>query len=209
MLTPSSSGTYPPSTPLTHTAQQQMLCMIMLPGIFFIGLLWNIATAHAATPEQHAKPLRLGILLSLPTATLMNHYTPLKTYPEHTLEREIIISTVPNYREYVRRAGTNEYDFLLTSPHFEKLAKEQHGFVSLAKLQGTLKGVFLIAKTSPYQTITNLRNKMPVVRDNLALFTLLGEQLPINAGIRPGSDIHLNYSPSYTSAALSIVYGTD
>lgn len=208
MLTPSPSGTRPPLAALANTAWQQVLGMLVLSGIFFIGLLWNIATAHAATPEKHAKPLQFGILPFLPTATLMTHYTPLKTYLEHALAREIIISTAPNYREYIRRTSTNEYDFLLTAPHFAKFAEEQHGFVSLARLQGTLKGIFLVAKTSPYQTITDLRNKTLVVRDNLALPTLLGEQLLATVGIRPGNDIHFSYSPSYTSAALSVVRGT-
>ena len=203
-----------PSTTPTKPAWHASLWALVLVIIHLLMLLWNTAAAQTtslAIPDavlsQEAEPLQFGILPSRSTVTLMRNYAPLKSYLEHTLKREIIISTAPDFPEFLRRTGANEYDFVLTAPHFAKLAEDQHGFVRLAKIQDPLSGVFLVEKTSPYQKITDLRGKTLAILNNLAMVTLLGEQQLTRLGLQLGRDINISNSPSHTSAALAVVHG--
>ena len=209
------SGTRHPSITLTQPAWRVFHCALVLAIIHSLMLFWNTAAAQTtgpAMPEtalgQAAEPLQFGIMPLQSAVTLMRAYAPLKSYLEHTLQREIIISTAPDFPEFLRRTGTNEYDFVLTAPHFAKLAEDQHGFIRLARVQGSLKGVFLVAKTSPYQKITDLRGKTLAIHNNLAMATLLGEQQLTGMGLQPGRDINFSNSRSFTSAALSVIRGT-
>lgn len=174
---------------------------------------WNTTLVRAEDNVIARTPgnpsLQFGIMPSQSALTLMRAYVPLKSYLEHTLKREIIISTAPSFPEFLRRTGANEYDLVLTSPHFAKLAENQHGWVRVARAQGTQRGIFLVEKTSPYQKITDLDGKVIAIRDNLALVTLLGEQELLENGlVRGRRNISFINSPSYTSAALSVVRGT-
>lgn len=197
-----------PITLAKANARRHLHCMLALFAIH-----WNTTLVLAAdnviarTPANQS--LQFGIMPSQSAVTLMRAYAPLKSYLEHTLKREIIISTAPNFPEFLRRTGANEYDFVLTAPHFAKLAENQHGWVRLARAQGTQKGVFLVEKTSAHQKITDLAGKALAIRDNLAFVTLLGELEFIGKGLAPArSNISFINSPSYTSAALSVIRGT-
>ena len=199
-----------PHKPAWHVSR----CALVLVIMHFLMLLWNTAAAQTTSPTmpgtvvgQAAEPLQFGILPSRSTVTLMRNYAPLKSYLEHTLKREIIVSTAPDFPEFLRRTGANEYDFVLTAPHFAKLAEDQHGFVRLAKVQDPLRGVFLVAKTSPHQKITDLRGKTIAIIDSLTMVTLLGEQQLAGMGLQLGRDINVSNSPSHTSAALAVVHG--
>ena len=210
------SGTRRPSIALTQPAWHVFHCALVLVIIHLLMLLWNTAaaqTTRSAMPgtalSEATEPLQFGIMPSQSAVTLMRAYAPLKSYLEHALKREIIISTAPNFPEFLRRTGTNEYDFVLTAPHFAKLAEDQHGWVRLARVQGTQRGVFLVEKTSANQKIIDLGGKALAIRDNLAFVTLLGEQELTEKGLSPGrNNISFINSPSYTSAALSVIRGT-
>ena len=207
-----------PHKPAWHVSR----CALVLVIMHFLMLFWGIAAAQTtdrtaegkvipsqpkSALDQATKPLQFGILPSLSTITLMRNYAPLKSYLEKTLKREVIISTAPNFPEYIRRTGANEYDFILTAPHFAKLTEDRQGFTRLARIQEPLRGVFLVAQTSPYQKIAGLRDKTLAIRDNLAMVTLLGEQQLAGMGLQLGRDINVTHSPSHTSAALSVVHG--
>lgn len=190
-----------------------MLAIFTIHVLLLFWLFWHSALVLAAEgsiqEKLEARPLQFGIMPSQSPVTLMHSYAPVKSYLEHTLKREIIISTAPSFPEFIQRTGTNEYDFVLTSPHFAKFAENQHGWVRVARAKGTQRGVFLVEKTSPYQKITDLDGKVIAIRDNLALVTLLGEQALLENGLLRGRpNISFINSPSYTSAALSVVRGT-
>ncbi len=208
------SEAHRPSIMFAKPAWHVFHCALVLFIIHFLMLFWNTAAAQArsstmpgATLDQATEPLQFGILPSQSAVTLMRNYTPLKSYLERVLKREVIISTAPDFPEFLRRTGANEYDFVVTAPHFAKLAEDQHGFVHLAKIQDPLRGVFLVAKTSPYQKIAHLRGKTLAILNNLAMVTLLGEQQLLGGGLQLGRDINVSNSPSHTSAALAIASG--
>lgn len=197
-----------PITLAKANARRHLHCMLALFAIHWnTSLVLAEDNVIARTPGNPS--LQFGIMPSQSALTLMRAYAPLKSYLEHTLKREIIISTAPSFPEFLRRTGANEYDFVLTSPHFAKLAEDQHEWVRLARLQGNQRGVFLVEKTSPPKKITDLSGKTLAIRDNLALVTLLGEQELTEKGFSPKhSNISFINSPSYTSAALSVIRGT-
>ncbi len=160
-----------------------------------------------AGPAAAAEPLQLGLLPSRSTATLMRDYAPLKGYLERALGREIMMGTAPDFREYARRTLAGEYEVLHTAPHFARHAQQEKGLVPLARTQDNVSGALLVPADASYRAIAELRGKTVAMPDELAMVTLLGEQLLRAAGLRPGEDVTLSYSPSHTSAALAVVHG--
>lgn len=154
-----------------------------------------------------AEPLQFGLLPSRSTATLMRDYAPLKSYLERALGREIMMGTAPDFHEYARRTLAGEYDLLHTAPHFARHAQQEKGLVPLVRTQDNVSGLLLVSVHAPYHRIAELRGKTVAMPDELAVVTLLGEQLLRGAGLQPGEDVTLNYSPSHTSAALAVVHG--
>ncbi len=158
-------------------------------------------------PAAAAEPLQFGMLPSRSTATLMRDYAPLKSYLERALGREIMMGTAPDFREYARRTLAGEYDLLHTAPHFARHAQQEKGLVPLVRTQDNVSGVLLVPADARYRAIAELRGKTVAMPDELAVVTLLGEQLLRAAGLRPGEDVTLSYSPSHASAALAVVHG--
>lgn len=165
----------------------------------FLALLLAAPFGHAAPP------LRFGILPSLTSATVMHDYQPLNSYLEKTLGRNIHISTAPSFREHIRRAGANEYDFILTGSHVAKFLEDESRFIRLARMETPLRAVLLVPAKVSYKTISEIKGKTIAIRDSLAMATMLGEALLAKHDLHPGRNINFIPSPSHISAALSVI----
>src|SRR5712692_1081709 len=176
--------------------------------VLLVAALCAVVRIGMAAPAFAQGSLQFGLLPSRSTPETIRNYSPLKAYLERALKREIILCTAPDFREYIRRTRAGEYDFLCTSAPMARLAQQEAGFKPLVRVRDDFYGVLLVATAAPYKKTADLRGKMVATPDALATASVLGQKLFMDAGLQRGRDITLRPSPSSTSAALAVIYGT-
>lgn len=162
-----------------------------------------VTPSFAAEPP----PLQMGILPYLSTTQLFQIFLPLKQYLEVQLKRRIIMSTAPNFKTYVQRAARGDYDIYQTAPHFALLAESTQGYRRVARFTRELDGAVVVRRDSTTQRLEDLRGKIVITPDALAITSMLGEQLLKEHGLLPGRDYQLARSNSHNNALMTVYRG--
>lgn len=166
-------------------------------------------TALLAAPASAAEPppLQMGVLPYLSSEQLFKNFLPLLHYLETKIKRRIIMSTAPNFKTYVQRAARGDYDIYLTAPHFALLAETTQNYHRLSRVSHELNGYVVVRHDSMIQQIEDLRGRTVITPDELAITSMLGEQLLHKHGLSPALDYRLERSASHNNAILTVYRG--
>lgn len=148
--------------------------------------------------------LEIGIFPYLNTRALLTTYQPLQQYLQNRLQRPVLFITAPDFRTFVERTQQGEYRFVLTAPHFARLAQQEAGYLPMLRTKRDLHGVLLVNQGSPLQDVSELRGKTIATPDSIAIISMLGVQLLRANGLQPGKDVVLQPVPSHDAAVLSL-----
>lgn len=162
------------------------------------------APASAAEPP----PLQMGVLPYLSSEQLFKNFLPLLHYLEAKIKRRIIMSTAPNFKTYVQRAARGDYDIYLTAPHFALLAETTQNYYRLSRVSHELNGYVVVRRNSTIQQIEDLRGRTVITPDELAIISMLGEQLLLKHGLSPELDYQLERGASHNNAILTVYRGS-
>jgi len=168
-------------------------------------LLALTGTARAET--RAAAPLEVGVFPYLSTRALLATYQPLQQYLSQQLRRPVIIVTAPDMRTFVERTQAGAYPFVVTAPHFARLAQREAGYRPLLRAKRDLTGVVLVADGGAVREVADLRGKTLATPDALAIITHLGLNLLRAQGLTPGKDVAIEEMPSHSSAVLAVKHG--
>ena len=165
--------------------------------------------ALLATPVSAAEPaaLQMGLLPYLSGERLFEYFLPMKEYLEAQLMRRIVLTTAPDFKTYVQRAARGDYDIYQTAPHFALLAETEQGYRRVSRLTRELDGDVIVHRDSPVQRLEDLRGRIVVTPDALAITSMLGEQLLRDHGLSPGRDYRLLRAASHNNAVLTVHRG--
>lgn len=172
------------------------LYALLLAGLGLLGM----AQAWAAAP----KPLVMGIFPYINSYAVVSQFVPVRDHLATQLGRPIQVFTASDFRSFFERTQKEEYDIVLTAPHFARLAITEANYVALATYKAELNSVIIVKRDSPIQQLSELRGKSIAVPDKLAIVTMLGTQLLREAGLQPDKDYQLVVTRSHSSAALSV-----
>ncbi len=170
--------------------------------IFVISLLTNSAQILA---DQNG--IEFGVLQTLSTHTILKTYQPMREYVEEKFGRPVALVTAPDYRTFLERTQRGEYTFVVTAPHFARLAQSEAGYVPMVRLTSELHAIVVVPHDSKILTLADLRNKRISTPDETALLTLLGKQMFLASGLEPGKTITIRAFPSVNSSTLAISNG--
>jgi len=174
---------------------------------FFVVLTGASGTAWAEPPSQTV--LEIAVFPYLSTRAVLGTYHPLQQYLEKQLQRPVLIVTAPDMQTFVERTQAGAYSYVVTAPHFARLAQREAGYRPLLRAKRNLQGVILVSTTrSGIRDVAELRGKTVATPDDLAIVTQLGLALLREHGLQPGKNVQLQESPSHSSAALSVKNGT-
>ena len=151
--------------------------------------------------------LEIGIFPYLSVRTLLITYQPLQQYLQTRLQRPVLFVTAPDLRTFVKRTQRGEYRFVLTAPHFARLAQQEAGYLPMLRTKRDLHGVLIVDKDSPLHHVRGLRGKIVATPDSIAIITMLGAQLLRANNLRPGKDVILQAMPSHDAAVLAMQKG--
>lgn len=170
--------------------------------IIVITLLTN--SGHILADQ---KGIEFGVLQTLSTRTILKTYQPVREYVEEKLGQPVALVTAPDYRTFLERTQHGEYRFVVTAPHFARLAQSEAGYVPMVRLKRELQAIVVVPHDSKIQTLADLRNKRISTPDETAMLTLLGRQMLQDSGLESGKTITIRAFPSVNSSTLAVSNG--
>lgn len=174
--------------------------MVRLLAVF----MFSVLSAQAANAEE---PLEIGIWPYMSTRALLETYQPMQVYLEQRLHRPVLFVTAPDQKTFVERTQKGEYRFVVTAPHFARLAQMDAGYVPMLRAKRNASGVFVVDKNSTLHRVDELRGKTVTMTDRITLMSMLGLQSLRDYGLEPGRDVTVHYSLSHNSAVLAVLRG--
>ena len=171
---------------------------------FWLTGLFALLPAHLAAQPR---ALEIAIAPFLSARTLLTSYQPLQVYLEERLRRPVLLVTAPDFRTFVERTQRGDYRYVITAPHFGRLAQKEAGYRPMLVVKAKLVVIAVVDKNSPLRNLAELRGKTVAVPDLLAIVSMLGTQLLRANGLIPGKDVTLRSALSHNSAVLSVLRG--
>lgn len=173
--------------------------------------VWPLLLALALLPARVAGAaeavLEIGIWPYMSTQALLTLYHPLQIYLEHRLQRPVFFVTAPDQKIFVERTQQGEYRFVITAPHFARLAQKDAGYVPMLRAKRGLSGVLVVDKNSSIQSVGELRGKTVVLPDRLTIIAMLSLQTLRANGLQPERNVTVRYAVSHNSAVLAVLRG--
>nr|MDP2192584.1 phosphate/phosphite/phosphonate ABC transporter substrate-binding protein [Rhodoferax sp.] len=182
------------------------LRQVILSAVLLAACVFSASSAIAVSPtaKTEAAPLQMGVLPTLSSELLFQAFLPMKDYLEAQLKRRIVLSTAPDFKTYVQRAVRGDYDIYQTAPHFALLAETEQGYRRVSRFTRELDGYVVVRRESPAQRVEDLRGRIVITPDTLAITSLLGEQLLKEHGLTPGKDYRLERTTSHNNAIMTV-----
>lgn len=176
--------------------QSKLACAVLAAILVF--------TTSINAADNASNRVEMGVFPYLSTRALLDLYEPVRMYLQVELNRPTKLFTAPNFKAYVDRTQIGEYDVVLTPPHLARLAQREAGYIPLAIFTRELRGVVVVAKTSPYQSLTDLKGKRIATPNKLALVTIIGGQLLRDNGLSNENGTLLREVGSHSNAVLAV-----
>jgi len=162
--------------------------------------------ARIATAME-AETLEIGIWPYISTQEVLVFYKPLQAYLEKRLQRPVLLVTAPDQKVFVERTQRGEYRFVITAPHYARLAQKEAGYVPMLRAKRDQSGVLLVEKNSPLRSVRELRGKTVTVPQRITIIAMLSLQALRANGLEPGRDVTVRYAASHNSAMLDVLRG--
>lgn len=182
----------------------KLLRQILLICISAAMLLFQ-TVGVSKEPEHELPPLQFGLLPYLSIHQLIKNYLPLKHYLEITLNRQVVMTTAPDYRTHLLRLRDNSYDFYLTAPHMAALAERSWNARRLTGYKSRLSGSLVVAKDSPYRQIADIKGKTIATPGPYAIVTMLAESLLQSHHLKAGENVFI--TAAHNNSLLAVIRG--
>ena len=172
----------------------------------FVTFLLSTCMAWVAHANP-GQPLRVGLVPTLSTKTLLTSYEPLRQHLERDLQRPVIMLTSPNFSRFHQDSLAGDFDLVLSAPHLARLAQLDAGFIPLVTYLSANLAVLIAAKNPPVKSFDELRGKSLAIFDPLALIVLQTQDWFEDKGLLSGRDYRSIVFPSHSSVGFSLQQG--
>lgn len=182
----------------------------MAPTTRILALFAWLALAcglPAAALAQGTEALKVGLLPTWSTRTLLTQYQPLCDYLERHLLRPVVIHTAADFRAFHRETESGAYDLVLTASHLARLAQTELQMQPLATYRGINRGVVIMARDRPVNSVSELRGQRLAIFDPLALIVLQALHWLEGQGLRSEREFQVVDARSHNGVAHAVASG--
>lgn len=176
----------------------------MIIGLALLAPLWSVPL-WAGTAE--ATPLRVGLLPTNATLSLLRLYDPWRRYLERVLERPVQLYTSRNFRSSLDDVRAQDFDLLVTASNFGVIAQDL-GYVPLTRYRLELRPLIVTPKGSPIHSAADLAGKKLLSASRLAALSVVAQRwLEVDYHLVAGRDYQLVEAASQGNALRAVALG--
>jgi phosphonate transport system substrate-binding protein len=180
---------------------------IGVPGIRILRALGLALVLGPGLVSADEAQIEFGLLPVLSTRTILSTYQPLREYLQEKTGQTVTLVTASDYRTFLDRTQRGEYRFVVTAPHFARLAQTEAGYTPMVRLKRELRAMIVVRADSGINSLQDLRGKVISTSDDTAMLTLLGLQYLRSSGLAPGKNATVRSYASVNSAILAVESG--
>lgn len=120
--------------------------------------VWADTASPAPTVENEPKTYSFGIVPQQPASELASLWVPILTYLGNKTGYKLNFNTAKDIPTFEKRLAASEYDFVYMNPYHYTVYHASSGYLAMVTERDLqLKGILVVRKDSPYQTIADLR----------------------------------------------------
>lgn len=158
-------------------------------------------------PAAAADELVLGIFPFLSTRQMVDQFSPLTDHLSQEVGQPVTLRSAPDYKSFIERTATGEYDVIIDAPHLARLAQKRDGYRPLAQSGYKVEFMVVARRDSPVQTLADLRGRAVAIGARLSLtHILLGKELLKN-GLVLDRDVQYLDTATFSNVLQAVIRG--
>lgn len=170
------------------------------------ALIAGPALSRRAASADFSRPIEVGVMPYLPTATLIAGHQSLRHHFEETFKRPVVLSTAPDFHSFQQRVLAGNFDFTIIGPGpgWQAHLDRKHELVAIS--QRMVRIYILVARDSPIKSIADLRGKTLATIDPLTVTSQTTMVVLREHKLQPGIDLRIRHekTPFNTAQALAL-----
>ena len=172
-----------------------------------ITVLGGLLMPVAACADEGLRPLRVGLLPTIATLSLLRLYDPLRQHLQERLGRPVELYTSANFRSYYDDVVNQDFDILVAAPHFGVMAVDL-GYIPLVRYKPELRPIIIVPKGSLITQGGQLAGKQVLTADRLAALSVVAEHwLEADYGLIAGRGYVLREASNHSTAIRAVAMG--
>lgn len=176
----------------------------MCNRFLFLMILLSLHTYSLAAETS----IRLGLFPYVNPAKLIEHHKLFVEYLEASTGVRIQIVTSADYQTFLQRTRDNEFDIILTAPHFGRLAEIRDGYQRIAMTSHDVQGIYMVKSDSRIQNMTELKSKrLTIAEPSSIIYRIVVQQLREEYGLENGKNIEIISSGNHNNAIYALIRG--
>jgi phosphonate transport system substrate-binding protein len=152
--------------------------------IILLTFLSLIAPLNAQEPHKHeAKKYTLAVVPQSPPVEIYKRWTPFVETLSKETGMSIQLKVYQSFQQFEADVMSGVPDFAFMNPYQVVIAKNAHGYIPLVRDKKHIKGIIVVHKDSPIQSVEELNNKeMALVSPKTICSILLNHELSTDKG---------------------------
>jgi phosphonate transport system substrate-binding protein len=164
-----------------------------------IAVLLTVLSAGSAYAKPE-KSITLGVFPFISAGKLIKFNRPLKDYLTRVLGQPVTIVTASDFETFIQRTREGSYDYVLTAPHFGRLAELRDNYTRVAASKHEVQGVYLARQDSDIHRLEDLENKTIMMVGKLAILCQMAEHQLDEIGVK---NISINETRTHNNAMIA------
>lgn len=175
--------------------------------VIAVTVLIALLNPRGVAAEGNAPALRVGLLPTIATLSLLRLYDPLRQHLQQRLGRPVELYTSANFRSYYDDVINQDFDILVTAPHFGVMAADL-GYIPLVRYKPELRPIIIVPKGSSITQGPQLAGKQVLTADRLAALSVVAEHwLEADFGLTAGRGYVLREASNHSTAIRAVAMG--
>jgi phosphonate transport system substrate-binding protein len=175
--------------------------MTMIQRIFILVILTVLCTG--AVHAKAGEPITLGIFPYISPGKLVKFHRPLKEYLSRVLDQPVRVVTAADFSTFLQRTHEESYDYILTAPHFGRLAEMQDNYQRVAASKHEVQGIYLARVDSGIQKLEDLQGKSIMMAGSLAIIHQMAKHQLEQMQLVNGNNITIKETRTHNNAMIA------
>jgi phosphonate transport system substrate-binding protein len=175
---------------------------LMTKSTLALGLISQFKSLQAQN-----KTLHIGVLPNVSARIIATQYEPMQSHLSSKLERQVTISTAPDWASFYRNAKAEQYDVVVSAVHVARLMQLDLGMRPIASYQPNIKGLFITTKANPEQSPKAVKGNQVCLANPASLLAFEGERWLERQGFKLDTDYKVLKVRGDDSVGATLVRG--